>query len=76
MPSDNGLFGLYSKIYENQREVEMSVDGYLGKCADDPGMMVSIWSRSVFAPSPQTGRAPWLSLCASRRLMPIDKSET
>src|SRR5712664_4473923 len=49
MPSDNGLFGLYSKIYENQREVEMSVDGYLGKCADDPAMMAGAAERMLQA---------------------------
>src|SRR5260221_12966593 len=49
MPSDNGLFGLYSKIYENQREVEMSVDGYLGKCADDPAMMAGAAERLLQA---------------------------
>jgi serine protein kinase len=49
MPSDNGLFGLYSKIYENQREVEMSVDGYLGKCADDPEMMAGAAERLLQA---------------------------
>src|SRR5258708_2413470 len=38
MPSENELFGLFSKIYETQREVDMSLDGYLGKCADDPTM--------------------------------------
>src|SRR5436305_6008382 len=39
MPSEDGLFGLFSKIYESQREVEMSLDAYLGKCADDPTMV-------------------------------------
>src|SRR6266849_4558975 len=49
MPSDDGLFGLYSKIYENQREVEISVDGYLGKCADDPAMMAGAAERLLQA---------------------------
>ncbi len=30
MPSEDGLFGLFSKVYESQREVEMSLDAYLG----------------------------------------------
>src|SRR5258708_13433013 len=46
---DKGLFGIYSKIYENQREVEMSVDGYLGKCADDPEMMAGAAERLLQA---------------------------
>src|SRR5260370_42638554 len=49
MPADNGFFGLYSKIYKNLREVEMSVDGYLGKCADDPEMMAGAAERLLQA---------------------------
>jgi serine protein kinase len=49
MPSEDGLFGLFSKIYESQREVEMSVDGYLGKCADDPDMVAGAAERLLKA---------------------------
>src|SRR5258705_11076633 len=49
MPSENGLFSLYSKIYENQREVDMSVAPYLGKCADDPAMMAGAAERLLQA---------------------------
>ena len=33
---DDGIFGLYSRLYENRREVEYSLEDYLGKCSDDP----------------------------------------
>src|SRR5689334_8569951 len=49
MPSEDGLFGLFSKIYESQREVEMSLDAYLGKCADDPAMMAGAAERLLQA---------------------------
>ncbi len=49
MPSEDGLFGLFSKVYESQREVEMSLDAYLGKCADDPAMMAGAAERLLLA---------------------------
>jgi serine protein kinase len=49
MPSEDGVFGLFSKIYESQRELEMSVEGYLGKCADDPAMMAGAAERLLQA---------------------------
>ncbi len=49
MPSEDGLFGLFSKVYESQREVEMSLDAYLGKCADDPAMMAGPAERLLLA---------------------------
>src|SRR5438045_2389070 len=35
MKFDDGIFGLYSKLYENRRDVELSLEEYLGKCSDD-----------------------------------------
>src|SRR5580693_6778871 len=36
MPSlDDGIFGLYSRLYENRREVEFSLEDYLRGCSDD-----------------------------------------
>src|SRR6516165_10608162 len=35
MKFDDGIFGLYSRLYENRREVELSLEDYLGKCSDD-----------------------------------------
>src|SRR5260370_24103416 len=35
MNFDDGIFGLYSRLYENRREVELSLADYLGKCSDD-----------------------------------------
>src|SRR5271170_6239163 len=36
MPSlDDGIFGLYSRLYENRRAVEYSLDDYLRACSDD-----------------------------------------
>ena len=34
--SDDGIFGLYSRLYENRREVEYSLEDYLRACSDDP----------------------------------------
>src|SRR5579884_3825145 len=36
MRFDDGIFGLYSRLYENRREVEMSLEDYLRACSDDP----------------------------------------
>src|SRR5262249_9132130 len=36
MKFDDGIFGLYSRLYENRREIELSLEEYLGKCSDDP----------------------------------------
>src|SRR6201989_1033321 len=36
MKFDDSIFGLYSKLYENRRDVELSLEEYLGKCSDDP----------------------------------------
>ena len=35
MKFDDGIFGLYSRLYENRRDVELSLEEYLGKCSDD-----------------------------------------
>src|SRR5919206_679386 len=35
MRFDDGIFGLYSRLYENRREVEFSLEDYLRACSDD-----------------------------------------
>src|ERR1700758_5695849 len=35
MGYDEGIFGLYSRIYENRREVELSLEDYLRPCPAD-----------------------------------------
>src|ERR1700720_4390403 len=35
MRFDDGIFGLYSRLYENRREVEYSLEDYLRACSDD-----------------------------------------
>src|SRR5436305_9171729 len=35
MKFDDGIFGLYSRLYENRRDIELSLEEYLGKCSDD-----------------------------------------
>src|SRR6266581_1676119 len=32
---DEGIFGIYSRLYENRREVEYSLEDYLRACSDD-----------------------------------------
>lgn len=49
MSSDDGLFGLYSRLYESQREVEMSLEEYLRRCATDPSMYASAAERMLTA---------------------------
>src|SRR5713101_803971 len=36
MRFDEGIFGIYSRLYENRREVEYSIEDYLRACSDDP----------------------------------------
>src|SRR6266851_1231976 len=36
MRLDEGIFGLYSRLYENRREVEYTLEDYLRACSDDP----------------------------------------
>src|SRR3954453_21159856 len=36
MRLDDGIFGLYSRLYENRREVEYSLEDYLRACSDEP----------------------------------------
>jgi len=35
MAYDDGIFGIYSRIYENRREVEYSLEDYLRACSDN-----------------------------------------
>jgi serine protein kinase len=49
MPSQDGLFGLFSKLYDNQREVEMSLEDYLRGCSDNPALMASAAERMLQA---------------------------
>src|SRR5471030_186106 len=49
MPSEDGIFSLFSKIYESHREVEMSLDAYLGKCADDQALVAGAAERMLQA---------------------------
>jgi serine protein kinase len=49
MPSEDGLYSLFSKLYDNQREVEMSLEEYLRGCAENPTMMASAAERMLQA---------------------------
>src|SRR5689334_23047232 len=49
MPSEDGLFGLFSRLYESQREVEMSLEGYLKGCTEDPAMLAGAAERMLTA---------------------------
>src|SRR6184192_2638101 len=49
MKFDDGIFGLYSRLYENRREVELSLEEYLGKCSDDPSYYASAAERLLRA---------------------------
>src|SRR5271168_3085928 len=46
---DEGIFGLYSRLYENRREVEYSLDDYLRACSDDPSFYAGAAERLLKA---------------------------
>jgi serine protein kinase len=49
MKFDDGIFGLYSRLYENRRDVELSLEEYLGKCSDDPSYYAGAAERMLSA---------------------------
>jgi serine protein kinase len=49
MPSEDSLFGLFSRLYESQRDVEMSLDDYLRGCKRDPSLYASAAERMLTA---------------------------
>src|SRR5436189_3671336 len=49
MKFDDVIFGLYSKLYENRRDVELSLEEYLGKCSDDPSYYAGAAERMLSA---------------------------
>src|SRR5205814_264009 len=49
MKFDDGIFGLYSKLYENRRDVELSLEEYLGKCSDDASYYAGAAERMLSA---------------------------
>src|ERR1700742_2940190 len=49
MKFDDGIFGLYSKLYENRRDVELSIEEYLGKCSDDASYYAGAAERMLSA---------------------------
>src|SRR6202140_1230357 len=49
MRVDEGIFGLYSRLYENRREVEYSLEDYLRACSDDPSFYAGAAERLLAA---------------------------
>ena len=49
MRFDDGIFELYSRLYDNRREVELSLEDYLGKCSDDPSFYAGAAERMLKA---------------------------
>src|SRR5436189_6393036 len=49
MKFDDVIFGLYSKLYENRRDVELSLEEYLGKCSDDASYYAGAAERMLSA---------------------------
>ena len=47
--AQNGLFGLFSRLYDSQREMEMSLEDYLKRCARDPMAYASAAERMLAA---------------------------
>src|SRR3954465_3684166 len=49
MKFDDGIFGLYSRLYENRRDVELSLEEYLGKCSDEAAYYAGAAERMLSA---------------------------
>src|ERR1700745_1747503 len=49
MKFDEGIFGLYSRLYDNRRDVELSLEEYLGKCSDDSSYYAGAAERMLSA---------------------------
>ena len=49
MRFDDGIFELYSRLYDNRREIELSLEDYLGKCSDDPSFYAGSAERMLKA---------------------------
>src|ERR1700761_6116957 len=49
MRFDDGIFDLYSRLYDNRREIELSLEDYLGKCSDDPSFFAGAAERMLKA---------------------------
>src|SRR5258708_34897666 len=49
MRFDDGIFGLYSRLYDNRRDGEFSLEEYLGKCSDDPSYYAGAAERMLRA---------------------------
>src|ERR1700733_6962430 len=47
--SDDGIFGLYSRLYENRREVEYTLEDYLRACSDDSSFYAGAAERLLSA---------------------------
>src|SRR5580658_10116885 len=73
--SDDGIFGLYSRIYENRRAVEYTLEDYLRACSDDDAFYAGPAERLLKAiGEPQmvdTSQDPRLGRIFSNRTMKI-----
>src|SRR5579885_3612323 len=49
MRFDDGIFGIYSRLYENRREVEYSLEDYLRACSDNPSFYAGAAERLLKA---------------------------
>jgi serine protein kinase len=49
MRFDEGIFGLYSRLYENRREVEYTLEDYLRGCSDNPAFYAGAAERLLKA---------------------------
>src|ERR1700756_937695 len=49
MKFDDGIFSLYSRLYENRREIELALEDYLGKCSDYPSYYAGAAERMLTA---------------------------
>jgi serine protein kinase len=49
MTSRDGLFGVFSRLYDSQKQVEFSLEEYLNRCSEDPMAYASAAERMLAA---------------------------
>src|SRR5260370_5465702 len=49
MKLDDGIFAIYSKMYDSRRDDEVTVEEYLGKCSDDASYYAGAAERMLSA---------------------------
>src|SRR5665213_3574258 len=75
--TDDGIFGLYSRLYENRREVEYSIEDYLRACSDDASFyagpaerLLKAIGEPVMVDTSQDPRMGWIFMNRTMKVYP------